>query len=391
MKIGMVLDKAFPPDPRVHNEAIELIKSGHEVFLFCLTYGNEPTSELVGKIKVKRYESNKLEYKLSALAYTLPLYSLSLKKKIIHFLNKYEIEAIHIHDMVVAEAVMLANKKKQLPVVLDLHENRPEIMRFYPHLKKFPQNILISTNKWKQKEEELIKKASKVIVVTQEAKEEIYKRTKIKSDKVIVVPNTVRKSFFEKQDNFEESSKRDTFNLLYIGDTGERRGVATAIKSLPALKKEIENIRLVIVGSLNTKLKKLSEELKVEEQVCFEGWQEETTFPKYIKQSNVCLSPLHRNLHHDTTHANKLFQYMSLRKPLLVSDATAQKNIVEKVNAGLIHEAKNVEDFTDKVLRLYKDELLRKELGKNGEAFIRNEFTWDKTSKELINLYNSLI
>lgn len=82
---------------------------------------------------------------------------------------------------------------------------------------------------------------------------------------------------------------------------------------------------------------------------------------------------------------------MSLRKPLLVSDATAQKNIVEKVNAGLIHEAKNVEDFTDKVLRLYKDELLRKELGKNGEAFIRNEFTWDKTSKELINLYNSLI
>ncbi|MCO7184708.1 glycosyltransferase family 4 protein [Tenacibaculum sp. XPcli2-G] len=391
MKIGMVLDKTFPPDPRVHNEAIELIKSGHEVFLFCLTYGNEPTSELVGKIKVKRYESNKLEYKLSALAYTLPLYSLSLKKKIIHFLNKYDIEAIHIHDMVVAEAVMLANKKKQLPVVLDLHENRPEIMRFYPHLKKFPQNILISTNKWKQKEEELIKKASKVIVVTQEAKEEIYKRTKIKSDKVIVVPNTVRKSFFEKQDNFEESSKRDTFNLLYIGDTGERRGVATAIKSLPALKKEIENIRLVIVGSLNTKLKKLSEELKVEEQVCFEGWQEETTFPKYIKQSNVCLSPLHRNLHHDTTHANKLFQYMSLRKPLLVSDATAQKNIVEKVNAGLIHEAKNVEDFTDKVLRLYKDELLRKELGKNGEAFIRNEFTWDKTSKELINLYNSLI
>ena len=387
MKIGMVLDKTFPPDPRVHNEAIELIKSGHEVFLFCLTYGNEPTSELVGK----RYESNKLEYKLSALAYTLPLYSLSLKKKIIHFLNKYEIEAIHIHDMVVAEAVMLANKKKQLPVVLDLHENRPEIMRFYPHLKKFPQNILISTNKWKQKEEELIKKASKVIVVTQEAKEEVYKRTKIKSDKVIVVPNTVRKSFFEKQDNFEESSKRDTFNLLYIGDTGERRGVATAIKSLPALKKEIENIRLVIVGSLNTKLKKLSEELKVEEQVCFEGWQEETTFPKYIKQSNVCLSPLHRNLHHDTTHANKLFQYMSLRKPLLVSDATAQKNIVEKVNAGLIHEAKNVEDFTDKVLRLYKDELLRKELGKNGEAFIRNEFTWDKTSKELINLYNSLI
>ncbi|MDE0535867.1 glycosyltransferase family 4 protein [Tenacibaculum sp. L6] len=390
MRIGMILDKTFPPDPRVHNEAIELIKSGNEVFLFCLTYSNQPLEEVIDGIQVKRYKSNTLEYKLSALAYTIPLYSVLMKKKITHFLDKFSIEAVHIHDMVVAEAVLNACKKKKLPVVLDLHENRPQIMKFYPHLKKFPQNVLISPKKWQKKEEEFVKKVDNVIVVTEEAKEEVCKRTKINPDKVVVVPNTVRRSFFEEQDNFEENSERDTFNLLYIGDTGKRRGLATAIKSLPALKKEIENIQLVIVGSVNTELKKLSEELKVEEQVSFEGWQKETTFPEYIKQSDVCLSPLHRNLHHDTTHANKLFQYMSLRKPLLVSDATAQKNIVEKVNAGLVHEAKNVEDFTNKVFRLYKDELLRSELGENGEAFIRNEFTWDKTSKGLVNLYNSL-
>ncbi len=390
MRIGMILDKTFPPDPRVHNEAIELIKSGHEVFLFCLTYSNQPLEEVIDGIQVKRYKSNTLEYKLSALAYTIPLYSVLMKKKIAHFLEKFSIEAVHIHDMVVAEAVLNTCKKKKLPVVLDLHENRPQIMKFYPHLKKFPQNGLISPKKWQQKEEEFVTIVDNVIVVTEEAKEEVCKRTKINPDKVVVVPNTVRKSFFEEQGNFEENSERNTFNLLYIGDTGERRGLATAIKSLPALKKEIENIQLVIVGSVNTELKKLSEELKVEEQVSFEGWQEETTFPEYIKRSDVCLSPLHRNLHHDTTHANKLFQYMSLRKPLLVSDATAQKNIVEKVNAGLIHEAKNVEDFIDKVLRLYKGELMRKELGENGEVFIRNEFTWDKTSKGLVNLYNSL-
>lgn len=177
---------------------------------------------------------------------------------------------------------------------------------------------------------------------------------------------------------------------MYIGDTGERRGLATVIKSLPFLKDKIEEIRLVIVGNINNDLKKLAKELNVEEQVNFVGWQNEITFPDYIKNSAICLSPLHRNLHHDTTHANKIFQYMSLGKPLLVSNATAQKNIVEKVNSGLVHEAKNVKDFTNKVLKLYRDELLRKELGQNGEAFVRNEFTWDKTSKELINLYNNL-
>ena len=49
--------------------------------------------------------------------------------------------------------------------------------------------------------------------------------------------------------------------------------------------------------------------------------------------SAVCISPLLRNLHHDTTYANKIFQYMALAKPLLVSDATAQKNII--LEAGL--------------------------------------------------------
>ena len=39
MKIGMILDETFPPDPRVENEAVTLINAGHEVFLFCLTYG----------------------------------------------------------------------------------------------------------------------------------------------------------------------------------------------------------------------------------------------------------------------------------------------------------------------------------------------------------------
>jgi len=37
MRIGMILDKTFPPDPRVANEAVSLIEKGHEVFLFCFS------------------------------------------------------------------------------------------------------------------------------------------------------------------------------------------------------------------------------------------------------------------------------------------------------------------------------------------------------------------
>ena len=67
MKIGMILDDIFPPDPRVENEAITLINSGHEVFLFCLTYGHQKLHENINGIQIRRYKSNKIIYKLSKL------------------------------------------------------------------------------------------------------------------------------------------------------------------------------------------------------------------------------------------------------------------------------------------------------------------------------------
>jgi glycosyltransferase involved in cell wall biosynthesis len=106
--------------------------------------------------------------------------------------------------------------------------------------------------------------------------------------------------------------------------------------------------------------------------------------------SSVCISPLYRNIQHDVAYANKLFQYMSFAKPVLVSNATAQKNLIERVKSGLVHEERNVVDFTQKVLELYTDQSLAKELGANGKQFIEKEFCWEITSKKLIELYNNL-
>lgn len=394
MRIGMILDNTFPPDPRVENEAISLIKNNHEVFLFCLNYSAQIKNEVVKGIQVKRYQSNKLIYKMSALVYTIPYYSSIMSKKIYHFLISNEIDLIHIHDIQIAEAVFKANKKLKLKTVLDLHENRPEIMKFYPHLQKYPGKYLISTKKWKKKEEEFIKKATNVVVVTEESKREIVDRVGVKAHNIVVTPNTVHKSYFEKAkfDSTILNKYKNNFIILYVGDTGLRRGLQTAIESISKLKDKINSLKLVIVGS-NTSdviLKNQVRELKLENYVDFQGWKNEMLFPSYIKASSICISPLHRNLHHDTTYANKLFQYMSFEKPVLVSNATAQKNLIERTNSGFVHVAKDVQDFSAKVLELYENKELRDLLGSNGKQFVEDEFCWEKTSKKLIDLYDNL-
>ena len=389
----MILDKTFPPDPRVENEAISLIEKGHEVFLFCLKYQNEKENEVVKGIQVKRYLSSKLLYKLSALAYTFPFYSVMMSKKIEDFLKFNKIDVIHMHDIQIADAVFKANKKLKLKTTLDLHENRPEIMKFYPHLQKFPGKFLISSKKWKRKEEEFIKKATNVVVVTEEAKQELINRVGKSSKNIVVVPNTVHKAYFEKAVFQPEIIEKyqSNFVLLYVGDTGLRRGLQTAIESISTLKNKIPSIKLVIVGS-NTSdaiLKNQVKNLGIEAYVDFEGWKNETLFPSYIKASTICISPLKRNLHHDTTYANKIFQYMSFAKPLLVSNAVSQQNIVEKAAAGLVHEAENTNDFSSKVIELYNSPNLQKELGESGKVFIENEFCWELASEKLIALYHN--
>lgn len=390
----MILDAVFPPDPRVENEAVSLVKAGHEVFLFCLHYGQQKQSEVINGIEVKRYLSNTLEYKVSALAYTIPLYTFLMKRKIRQFIKENKVEVLHIHDIRIAGAVFGVNKKYKLPTVLDLHENRPEIMRFYPHLLRFPGKYVISSKKWKNKEEEFIRKATTVIVVTSEAKDEIKKRLPIDTDKIVEVPNTVRQSFYKSPRVYPEILKQysNSFVVLYIGDTGLRRGLKTAIKSVHLIKNKIENIKLVIVGKNTTDiiLKNLVKNLQVEAHVDFLGWKDQSLFQSYILSSAICISPLHRNVHHDTTYANKIFQYMSLGRPVLGSNASAQEKIIKKANAGLIHQDRDVKDFSNKVLELYNNKDLREEFGKNGSEFIENEFSWENTSKKLLHVYANL-
>lgn len=394
MKIGMILDAPFPPDPRVENEAVSLINGGHEVFLFCLKYKNESSSEIINGIQIKRYQSNTIEYKLSALAYTIPFYTFLMKKKIHQFIEKHKIDALHIHDIRIAEAVFKANKGFGLPIFLDLHDNMPEVMKLYPHLQKFPGKYIISPKKWKQKEALFINKANKVIAVSPEFLETLKTRFPLEKNKFILVPNTIRKSFFEDYsvDNKIVKRFKNNFVILYLGDTHVRRGLQTAIESINLLKDKIKNIKLVIVGKSTTDvfLKKQVSDLKLESFVDFEGWQNVSFFQSYILSSDICISPLHRNLQHDVAYANKIFQYMSLGKPLLVSNAIAQKKLVEKTNSGLVHKEKDVEDFSKKIITLYNNEQLRNELGENGKNFVRNEFSWEQTSKKLLHLYDNL-
>ena len=392
MKIGMILDAPYPIDPRVTNEAKALISSGNEVFLFCLSYDKTfKKNEVINGINVFRFYCSWLTYKLSALAYTFPFYKWIMSKKIIKFIKESNVEVLHIHDLQIASSVFDANSYFNFNITLDLHENRPEIMKFYKHVNSFLGKMLIYPSKWKKAEERYCKRSNSVVVVTDLAKRELLNRIKISEEKVIVFSNSVSKSFYSdfKLNNQIIEKYSNSFVMLYLGNTSKRRGLETVLKSIPKIVKSIPNFKLVIVGSssFDKELVKIIEEYNISKFVDFEGWKSEDLFPSYIKAAELGISPLHSNLHHDTTYANKLFQYMSLGCPILCSDVKAQKALLETYNVGLLFRSEDSSDLTEKVFKLYLNSTLRNQMSENCINAIQNHLNNDIISKDLIKCY----
>lgn len=392
--IGMIFHGEYPTHPRIENQALHLISESAEIHLFCVTYQKEKAGIEEHKgIKVHRTFLPSWMYKLSALAYTFPLYHRLMRSHLQRFIRNSKAQALHLHNMNLAQPIFDINKSTNLPIILDLHENIPEIMKFYPHLQSGFGKALIKPSVWKKKEEEFILKSDGIIVVTSDAKNELEQRTGVDGNKTLVLPNFTDPSFIKKEYSSKLIQKfKGNFNAIYIGDTGKRRGLESVIKAIPAILKKIPNFHLIVVGASNNDkaLHELANQLKVDKHISFEGWQPESLLSDYIYLSDIGICPLLRNTHHDTTYANKLFQYAMLGKPILASDCTAQKNLIESEKWGLIHESDNSIDFANQFIQLYNDNSSRIEFGKNGAKAIANKYNYP-SSEFGIAYYQKLI
>ena len=395
MRIGMILDKEYVSDTRVENEASSLLHAGHEVFLYCLAFDDSrPRSEQKNGMQVRRYRVPSYMYSLSALAYTSRHYHNHLVKSLSAFISDHEIEVIHVHDMRVMRSVETVNRNFGLKIVLDLHENQPEIMKYYHHVNTVLGKLLIYPATWKKFEEQYIRSVDKVIVVTNEAKQYYLDHHGIDPSKIVALPNTVVPDFYKDYQIDQEIIERYSgqYPILYWGDTGFRRGTTTAIDAMEYVLEEIPNAKLILAGKSKSdrQLKVYISKSGLGNEIDMPGWQPFASFQSYITASAICICPINRNTHHDTTYANKIFQYLSMGRPIVVSDCPAQQNVVEKYECGLVHEDQNARDLADKIIQLYRDKPFYDRLADNARSAVVNHLNWEKTKQPLLDLYHGI-
>ena len=146
-----------------------------------------------------------------------------------------------------------------------------------------------------------------------------------------------------------------------------------------------DNYEYLLVSAHEDNLSKIND---VQNFISFEGWKHENTFQSYLSICDIGISPLESNIHHDTTYANKIFQYMSFGCPMICSNVVAQKEIIEKYKVGELFSPGNVDEFTEKVISLYNDASKTNSYNLNSKNAIKNFLNNDIVSKEIIKMYD---
>ena len=120
-------------------------------------------------------------------------------------------------------------------------------------------------------------------------------------------------------------------------------------------------------------------------------WQtdEEKAFD-YIKKSHIGIVPHKDTALTQTTIPHKLFMYMALGRPVLVSDVSPLKRVVEDAKNGMVFKADDPRDMASCLTEMHDYDALMN-FSKNGRLAAETTYSWEKDKARLLNLYEELL
>lgn len=395
MNICMVLKSAFPPDIRVKKEAEALLSKGHNVFLICLWNKEDKLIDNFNGIEISRLKVEPVGIirKNVQVNFYYPYHKIWLKK-IKQFVKEHEIDAIHVHDLPLVLTSIRAVNRFKIPVIFDMHENWPEMIGT-KKIQGIKSKIIIFVRKsgWKIIERMSCKKCNRIIVVIEENQYRLEKKG-TPYNKIVVVMNTSNMEELKlSQVNPKIYNKfKDGFKINYIGGFGPHRGLDVAIKAMPEIVKKAPDAKLILVGDgINkTNLIDSAKILNISKKVFFTGWVDFKDVPSYLKIIDVGIVPHYASPHTNNTIPHKLFQYMTMSKPVVVSDCKPLARIVNETNCGIVIPSGDHKKMAEEIIRLYNDKEYAKKLGENGRRAIEEKYNWDNEAEKLCKLYEEL-
>lgn len=395
MIIGVILDNEIKKDHRVLNELKSLVETGNTVFVLCPSFDTKLQKEQFNGFEIRRFSiSKRCRRILFGINNTFPIYDYIWTREIKKFIHANNIEIVHVHDLYMSRSAYMAIKNSGISMTLDLHENYPEAIKTYTWANSFPKSLLAQPLKWSRLEEKYLSYANNIVSPSESFRDDLLaKYDSLKKKRFAIYPNVPDvKEFLSYPIVPNIIDKGDSFILLYFGVVGIRRGILTCFDALRVLIKQIPEIKLLIIGPVDsadkTTFNTYLSDPELAPHIIYETWKDISLLPSFVSISDICLAPLFKNPQHEAGLANKIFQYMLLGSPLLVSNCKPQADLVNQTNCGLVFKDRDIDDFVSKTLILYNNPELRYQMGQNGIREVKEKYNLEIAGKNISDLYD---
>lgn len=250
-----------------------------------------------------------------------------------------------------------------------------------------------------------LKRADKVIAVSQFTKDEIVDVYKINKDKIRVVYNGgVAKEFKENirdADVLEFRARHGIIKpyLLFLGTLQPRKNIPFLIKAFIQLKikhsdsKNVKDLLLVLRGergghNYDARIDKILMVAKnkypdIYKQIKFIGYISNEDAPLIFKGATAfCFTSVYEGF------GLPLLEAMSVETPVIANNNSCFPEIID--GAGLIYKAGNEKDLVKKIKKLLDRDSSLGGLINKGKKRVEF-FSWGKNAKQTIELYKELI
>jgi glycosyltransferase involved in cell wall biosynthesis len=221
------------------------------------------------------------------------------------------------------------------------------------------------------------------LAVSRSTKEELLRRG-LPEDRIKVVYCGIDHQLFKHNPDIKKDS---TPTILYLGRLKKYKSIDLLIKAVPLILKEVQDVRLVIVGEGDYKpeLQNLTKNSGLEDKVIFTGFVDEQTKVKWLHRAWVTVYPsIKEGWGLTNIEAN------ACGTPAIASDVPGLRESVLPGKTGFLFEYGNIQDLADKIIRIIIDKELRGKLSQDGVLWASN-FSWDKVTEEVEKLLQDIV
>ena len=263
------------------------------------------------------------------------------------------------------------------------------LLQLSTHTNTLLGKVLSSNDQWVDYEKEMCKLADRIVVVVDEAKHRI-EGLGINASKIEVVSNTLD---IEQFDPIERKEfKTDEFRMLYVGGINFHRGIQYVIQAISILKKRGVEVHFDLVGngSYLPNIKRLIDDLQVQDNVTVHGFKHYTQICDIYESANVALIPHVKSGHTDNTIPHKIFQYLYAGIPMIVSNCDPLVRIVNETHGGISYQYDNPEELAAIIADFYSHPERLKDYIRYGRQSVIDKYNWKVDGAKLVQLYDAL-